>query len=361
MSRYDQAKAALGELFIIGFSGKTLSQETESFISQASIGGVIFFAHNYESPAQIAELSNQVQACRKNLPLWVCVDHEGGRVQRFKTGFTRIPDALAISKTDSPKLAFDIAELMGKELAAVGVNVNFSPVTDINSNPDNPVIGVRAFGDNEEQVSKMATAVVRGHLLGGVVPCAKHFPGHGDTSEDSHFALPRVDTPLETLREREFKPFSKAFKAKCPMVMTAHVICAALDDKVPATFSKRVLQEVLRDELRFQKLIVSDDLEMQAVTDHFGAEEAPRLALEAGCDLLIYRSEAAARHAYESVLKALDEDRLAPEVILEAARRSQEVKKEFLGAYRPVDPKLADKVCGQPAGAELVAKVPPLA
>ena len=353
MSKIDQAKDRLGELILMGFSGHELSDETAAFISQARIGGVVIFGSNYDSPTQLATLINQVQECRVgDLPLWITVDHEGGRVQRFKTGFTKLPEAGFIAQKGSPKLLFELSEMVAAELKAVGINVNFAPVADINSNPKNPVIGARAYGEDEDTVSKMVSAFVRGHLHQGIQPCVKHFPGHGDTSVDSHFALPTVNDSMESLREREFRPFTKAFKSGCRFVMTAHIVNPNLDPKYPATLSKNVLTGLLRDEMRYTGLIVSDDLEMKAVTDHFGLEEVPRLAVEAGCDLLIYRSEAAARHAYTSLLKALEDGRLDPERVLESADLSMDLKREFLVPYGPLDPKAAAKLTGLPTTSE---------
>lgn len=341
----EKACKSVGELFIMGFNGLELADETAAFISQAQIGGVILFSQNFESPAQVAELTNQIQECHVGHPLWISVDHEGGRIQRFRKGFTKIPEASAISASDSPKLAFDIADVMARELRAVGINLNYAPVVDINTNPKNPIIGNRAFGNDEEQVTKMISAIVRGHLINQVQPCIKHFPGHGDTSVDSHLALPKVDTPLEVLRNREFKPFVKAFKSRCSMVMTAHILCTQIDPEKPATLSSKILRDILRKELRYTKLIISDDLEMKAITDHYGAELAPVLALEAGCDLLIYKTEAKARHAYESIIKAIESGTLAPEIILEAANRARELKGEVLPAFEPlIIPDVAKKV-----------------
>jgi len=353
MSKIDQAKERLGELFIMGFNGTELADDTSAFISQARIGGIILFTPNYENPAQVTTLINQVQECRGgDLPLWITVDHEGGKVQRFKTGFTRLPEADTIAKKDSPKLLFELSEMVAAELKAVGINVNFAPVADINSNPKNPVIGNRAYGNDEDTVSKMVSAFVRGHLHQGVQPCVKHFPGHGDTTVDSHFALPKVTDSLDSLREREFKPFVKAFKSGCRWVMTAHLMNSNLDPDFPATLSKKTLTALLRDEMRYTGLIISDDLEMKAIADHYGPEEAPRLAIEAGCDLLIYRSEAATRHAYACLLKALDEGRLNPERVLDSADLSMDLKREFLIPYGPLDPKAAAMKTALPATAE---------
>jgi beta-N-acetylhexosaminidase len=337
MTNKNNAIDVLGELFIMGFKGLELEPETSEFLTRSNIGGVILFAHNYELPAQVAELTNQIQECTRGLPLWVSVDHEGGKVQRFRKGFTRIPEAAAIGATGSPKLAFEISELMANELHAVGINLNFSPIGDIATNPKNPIIGNRAFGTTADQVAKFCSAVVRGHLAGKVQPCVKHFPGHGDTSTDSHLTLPSVDTPLETLKEREFLPFLKAFKSGCSFVMSAHVLVKSVDPEVPATLSSKILKDILRTQLRYEGIIISDDLEMNAITDHYGASEAPRLALEAGCDLLIYRSESAARHGYESLVKALESGKLEPEIVLEAAERSRELKKKTLLPYHAVN------------------------
>ena len=357
MSQLQAARQALGELFVMGFSGLELSDETQKFIREAGIGGTILFAPNYESPAQVAELINQIQACRNELPLWVSVDHEGGKVQRFKKQFTRIPEAAGVAETGSAQLAFEVAALMARELKSVGININFSPVADINTNPKNPIIGRRAYGSTEAEVSKFVSAAVRGHLTEGVQPCVKHFPGHGDTTVDSHLALPKVTTPLETLREREFRPFTKGFKSGCALVMTAHIVFPEIDPDRPATLSRKVLRSLLRDELRYKGLIISDDMEMQAITDHFGADEAPRMAIEAGCDLLIYRSEKAARLAHAALLQALEKGTLAPEIVLTAAERCRSLKRESLLPYRDVVVANVMKAISTPEHAALMAEL----
>jgi beta-N-acetylhexosaminidase len=336
MSQISEAIESLGECLIVGFQGLDLSEETAAFFSQAKIGATILFSHNYESPAQVADLISQVQECKSEFPLWISVDQEGGKVQRFKKGFSRIPEAATIGAKNSPKLTFEIASIIASELAAVGVNLNFCPIADIATNPKNPVIGNRSFGRTAADVSKMVTAMVRGHLLNGVQPCLKHFPGHGDTNVDSHFALPRVDTPLEVLEEREFIPFQKGTKSHCSFIMSAHIVNPTLDPLVPATLSAPTLQGILRQKLRYQKIIVSDDMEMKAIAGHFGAEEAPRMALQAGCDMLIYRSETAGRIAYEALVRALEDGKLDPARVLEASSRSRSLKKEALKHYHPL-------------------------
>jgi len=333
MSSRVKVQDVLGECFMTGFTGFELDQDTAQFLESAKIGGVIYFAHNYASPEQISRLSASVQAKAHSIR-FIATDHEGGRVQRFKDGFTKIPEAIDLASKLTPKQLFEVSEMMARELAAVGVNLNFAPVADIQSNPKNPVIGRRAFGADEPTVSKFVSAFVRGHMNGGVHPCVKHFPGHGDTTVDSHLALPEVSTPVETLKEREFRPFLKAIKSGCRFLMTAHVVNPRLDPGVPATLSHYTLSEVLRDELRYTGIIVSDDLEMQAIADNYGADEAPVRALLAGCDMLIYRSESACRRGYQAVLKALNDHPDLQERIWDSANRILQIKKETLRAYQ---------------------------
>lgn len=363
MSLVERAQERLGELFVMGFEGKTLSDDTSAFLAQAGIGGVILFAPNYESPRQLAELASQVQACcaKERPPIWISVDQEGGKVQRFKQGFTLIPSAARIGATQSPKLAFEISEAVAKELRACGINLNFAPVADINTNATNPVIGKldRSFGTTEDLVTKMVSSFVRGHVVQGVQPCLKHFPGHGHSDVDSHFGLPRVATTLGEMRLREFRPFMRGVRSRGEMIMSGHIVFPAVDPERPATLSKTFLTEILRDELQFEGVLFSDDMEMQAITDHFGAEEAPRLALEAGCDVLIYRSEKATRHAYASLRKALEGGTLSPERVIQAADRIDRNKRTTLGKYLVPDPATVPDSVSTPEHAALMTNLPP--
>jgi beta-N-acetylhexosaminidase len=338
MSNKKLAKELLGELFITGIEGHTLTDHDKDFLETHAIGGIILFSKNFQSPPQVASLISTLQTQRNELPLWISVDQEGGRVQRFKNGFTKLPTAEQIGNTNSPKIAFQIAELTAIELAQVGININYSPVADIMTNPNNPVIGDRAFGAQEDTVSKMVTATVRGLLTHGVQPCVKHFPGHGDTELDSHFDLPSVSTPASVLSERELKPFLKAFKSRCSMVMTAHIVNREIDKDWPATLSERTLQGLLRQELKYSRLIISDDMEMKAIVDHFGIEDSSRLAIAAGCDLLIYRTLKGAKIAYLSLLESIDSGKIDPLCIIESAQRSMDLKRQFFNAWRPLDP-----------------------
>ncbi len=317
-----------GELILMGMSGKLASASTLQTIKSENVSQLILFSHNYESPEQLIDLTDSLQNHSPDaLPILVSADQEGGRVQRFIAGFTRLPSAKKIGDRNLPSLTFELAKIQARELFAAGIQLNFAPDSDINTNPQNPVIGDRAFGDHEDRVTRMVTASVRGHLQEGVHPCIKHFPGHGDTHLDSHFALPSVTTPLDLLRTREWIPFHKAMRSGCQFLMSAHVLLPHLDPKFPGTLSKTFLQTYLRQELQYRGIIVSDDMEMHAITHHYGAQEAPLLALEAGCDLLCYRSEEQALIALESIKKALESGRLSAERLRQSAMRIREVRK----------------------------------
>lgn len=358
--RVEDVRKLLGQCFFIGFKGCDLPQNVGAFIHDNAIGGVTLFADNYETPAQVAELINDIQAHRDGLlPMAICVDHEGGRVQRFKKPFTRFPEAHVIGDQDSPKLAFECAEIIAKELKAVGVNINFAPVADINTNPGNPVIGKRAYGDTEERVTKMVSAMVRGFVTHGVHPVVKHFPGHGDTSQDSHFRLPRIKTPLETIMDREVKPFAKAFRSHCQLVMTAHILIESIDPKTPATLCGKVLQDILRNQLRYRGLIITDDMEMKAIADNFGEVEAPLRALEAGANILLYHTEPAQMKAFDGLMSKLTspEGAQALKSLENSAQLVQEFKTKHFPEYKPIYiPEIAS-IIGSPEHLKFAAKL----
>ncbi len=324
----------VGDLIIFGFKGFDVSLETQKTILKYGISNTILFGpnnpnNNYSSKQQLIELTDQLQSFSQDLPMIISADQEGGRVQRFRNEFTLLPSAAKVSQKNSTDLAFELAQIQAKELFAAGIQLNFAPVCDINTNPANPVIGDRAYGTDEKSVTKMVSAVVKGHLTQKVEACIKHFPGHGDTHTDSHFALPTVDTSLEILRSREWIPFHHAMKSGCNFLMSAHILLPQIDPEFPGTLSKMFLKKYLREELLYQGVVVSDDMEMQAITDHYGAAEAPILALEAGCDLLCYRTEPQAIIALEAIEKAITDKRLSILQLKESVARVRKVKSQI--------------------------------
>jgi beta-N-acetylhexosaminidase len=325
----------LGQLFITGFSGLSLDSQAQDFIQEKNIGGVIFFKDNYSDPAQLAELVNQVQTLRDEYPLFTSVDQEGGRVRRFQSGLTQFPSMLDVGKLDSPKLTFEVHKAMAEELHACGVNLNFSPCCDVFTNPNNKVIGDRAFASTPEEVEKHVSAAIRGLHTGNVLACAKHFPGHGDTLKDSHFDLPYVKKSMQELEECEFKPFLKASKSRVEFMMMAHLVVDAIDPSLPCTLSKKAY-DFLRDYLKYNKLIVTDDMEMKAVTDKYSTGEAAIMALEAGADIVMYRSLEETVKAYEAVREAVKTQRLKNSDIEEKLDRIRDCKKRHFAEYNPI-------------------------
>jgi beta-N-acetylhexosaminidase len=325
----------LGQLIITGISGLALTDEEKLFIQDKNIGGVILFAENYQDPAQLAELINEIQKLRDEYPLFIATDHECGRVIRFKKHFTHFPSMAKLAELDSPKIVYEVYEMMAKELKACGVNVNLAPCCDILTNKDNKVIGDRSFGPDPIEVEKYVSAAIRGLQTNGILACGKHFPGHGGTTKDSHFDLPLVKTDLKTMKERELIPFLKASKSRVEFMMMAHLMVDALNEELPTTLSKEAY-DFLKDSLKFKKLIISDDMEMRAITDRFTYPEAAVRAIEAGADIIEYRSMETAKQAYDGLEVALKTGRLKREIIEQKAKKVYQCKKQSFSDYKPV-------------------------
>jgi beta-N-acetylhexosaminidase len=289
---------------------------------ERGLGGVVFFARNIESPDQVSALARSLRA--EHSDLLIATDEEGGDVTRleFRTG-SSYPGNWALGVVDDTALTEQVAASIAGELAAVGINYDFAPVADINSNAANPVIGIRSFGSEPALVARQVAAFVTGVQGQGVAACAKHFPGHGDTSQDSHLELPVVDGDLDEALE----PFRAAIAAGVRSVMTAHVRVPSLDDE-QATLSPRILQELLREELGFAGVAITDALEMRAVSATVGIEEGAVRALAAGADALCLGAEVDDRlveSTHGAILEAVTSGRLTPERLLEAAGRVDEL------------------------------------
>src|SRR5688572_20142600 len=253
------------------------------------LGGVTFFGRlgNIESPEQVAGLAFDVRNLGLELPAWVGIDQEGGRVARLRSPFTEWPPMAVLGRSGSPDLARKFAAALAAELAAVGISLDYAPVLDIHTNPKNPVIGDRALGDKPETVSALGRVIIEELQRAGVAACGKHFPGHGDTAADSHIELPIVEHAPDRLRAIEFAPFKAAIDARVAFIMTAHVLVTSIDDERPATLSPKIVQRLLREELGFDGVIVSDDLEMKAIANTYPPDEAAVAAIAAGCDAVL--------------------------------------------------------------------------
>lgn len=331
------SREKIGQLFMVGFMGTTVTSELASFIKEYKPGGVILFSRNLESVEQIVELTNDLQRCSPQSPLLISIDQEGGRVSRLPKGFTIFPPCELIGRCNSGELAYAVAATTAKELRAVGINMNMAPVLDVNSNPDNPVIGDRAFGSVSDVVSEMALVTAAGLQDNKVVACGKHFPGHGDTNADSHKELPVVEASRERLETVELPPFRRAAAAGIETMMTAHVLYKALDDLLPATLSPDIITHLLREQMQYDGVVLTDDLEMHAIVDHYGPGDAAVRAFLAGCDvLLICKDRDREIAAFESVEKAVASGTIATKRLDQSVTRIQRVKQRYVWPYRPV-------------------------
>ena len=276
-----------GQLLSVGFDGTAAPESLRARIAASEVGGVMLFRPNIADPGQVASLVASLRgAAPPGAPLLVSIDQEGGVVQRVRAPATVWPPMLAVGEAGDVARTTAVGRALGEELAALGVGWDFAPVLDVHTNPANPVIGNRAFGTIPEAVSAQALAFWRGLRGAGLVGCGKHFPGHGDTDLDSHLALPRIGHDRARLSAVELAPF-RALGAELPTIMTAHVVFEAIEPKLPATLCRDVIEGVLRRELGYEGVIVSDDLEMRAVRDHWGVADAAVRAIDAGCDLLL--------------------------------------------------------------------------
>lgn len=320
-------RAAAG-LCCVGFGGTQPEAGIRSLVDRG-VAGVVLFARNFVSREQAAELIGTLREQASPRPLFIAIDHEGGRVQRLTAshGFTPLPAAREVGMSDDAEArAAEIGTLAGRELRALGVDLNFAPVLDVDSNPANPVIGNRSFGRDPEHVARLGAAFITAHQAAGVAACGKHFPGHGDTDRDSHVDLPALAHDLTRLERVELLPSRAAIKSGVAAIMTAHVMFPALDPAVPATMSRAVLTGLLRERLGFEGVIVTDDLEMRAVADRWGVAGAAVSALRAGADLLLVCEHAALAHeAIDAVALEVE-----PARVMEARERVGRLVRDYV-------------------------------
>jgi len=326
----------VGQVLIGSFTGRTVPVELTALAREFDLGGVTLFARNVEGPEQVLDTAIGLEALGATAPAWVSVDQEGGRVARLKTPFTVWPPAATLGRAASPALAERFARALARELRAVGVTLDFAPVLDVLTNAANPAIGDRALSSDAERTAMLGATIVGALQSEGVAACGKHFPGHGDTAVDSHLELPLVEHPLERLRGVEFVPFRAAIAAGVSAVMTAHVLVPALDERRPATLSPAILR-LLRDELGHGGMIVSDDLEMQAIGRQWTPAEAAVAAVRAGCDaVLVCAGDIEVQASVlEALVKAVESGEIPLARLDDAVARVGRQKVRFLAGARP--------------------------
>ncbi|GGA22196.1 beta-N-acetylhexosaminidase [Paenibacillus physcomitrellae] len=318
----------VGQLFICGFHSYTPDEQITTLIGKYQVGGVIYFRRNVQSAPQLAKLSGGLQTLAmealSGLPLLIAIDQEGGMVSRLDhDGISRIPGNMSLGAADDPALTEAIAALSAKELNLLGINMNFAPCVDVNNNPLNPVIGVRSYSEDPMKVAVHGEAAVRGFQGSGIIATAKHFPGHGDTEVDSHMGLAVVGHDKQRLYDVELLPFKRMIQAGVKAIMTAHVVFPAFEPKgTPATLSRAVLTDLLREELEFEGVIVTDCLEMKAISDRYGVAEGAVMALEAGADLvLVSHTLEEQTAAIEAAVAAVKSGRLSETAIDRSLQR----------------------------------------
>ncbi len=271
---------------IVGISGTKLLEEEKLLLSGISPLGVILFKRNYENPQQLRELTAQIKDCCNRDDVVICADQEGGRVQRFGEPFTIIPSARVIGSTENEYLALEVGKIIAAELLACGVNMNLAPVCDINTNPQNRVISDRAYGETADIVMRMSESVMNGLSEAGVLTCAKHFPGHGDTLLDSHEALPVSQKSLSELYSLELLPFINIAEKGVDAFMMAHILFENIDPGLPASMSRKFM-DLLRNEIAFEGVIMTDDMEMKAVSKLYSVPEACSVSVANGADVVL--------------------------------------------------------------------------
>ena len=316
----------LGQMVMCGFDGTVPSESILRLIRDYRVAGVIYFRRNIGTVAEVAELSRSLREVHDALggpPLWIAVDQEGGMVARIDRDAVVVPGNMALGAAEKPEYAYEAARISGVELRQMGINLNFAPCVDVNNNPANPVVGVRSFGENSELVAALGAAAVQGFQEVGVSACAKHFPGHGDTAADSHHELPLVPHSRERLEQVELPPFRRAIEAGVDAVMTAHVRFPAWEPKgAAATLSPAILSGLLREELRFDGVVVTDCLEMNAISLTVGVGRGAVLAVAAGADMvLVSHREDRQVEALEALYAATLSGELPMERIDEAVAR----------------------------------------
>lgn len=322
----------LGQMIFAGITGTTLTQETKNLIHVQKVGGIIFYANNLQSSSQTLSLLNAIKKENSNnlIPLFLGIDQEGGLVSRLPKEVTKLPQNSRIGEINNADLSNEIGSNLGEQLRAFGFNLNFAPVLDVNSNPNNTVIGDRSFSSDPNIVSNLGIATMKGIQSQQVIPVIKHFPGHGDTSVDSHLELPLVNNSLMDLKKIELVPFREAIDNGANVVMIAHIVLPKIDTTKPASMSKPIITDLLRKEMGFDGVVITDDMTMGAITDHFEIGQAAVESIKAGSDIIMVA------HNYDYIIttvtaikEAINKGELTEERINESVKRIISLKLNY--------------------------------
>lgn len=339
-------KRRAGERLVIGLEGLAVDDDLRRLVAEVQPAGFVLFSRNVAEPAQVLELNRELASlCSPHFPPLLAVDQEGGRVQRVREPATRWPPMRAVGRADT--YTERVAKAMAVELRAMGFNLNFAPVADVDSNPDNPIIGDRSFGRESQTVARHVVTFLRAHQAEGIICCAKHFPGHGDTALDSHVALPWVERDEPDLRHIELPPFRAAIEAGVATVMTSHVMYPAWDEEVPATLSRRIIHGILRTEMGFDGVVFSDDLEMKAVHGRYGVPTIVERATRATVDILLCcRDPTLQLEAFTELVRGQERDPTFEDLCRDACTRVMRLREQFF-RNETMQPDLETLGCGK--------------
>ncbi|KIL51593.1 beta-L-N-acetylhexosaminidase [Jeotgalibacillus alimentarius] len=330
----------IGQMIFSGVNGTQMTDETTGVIKQYHVGGIILFGNNVDNTAQTVSFLNGMKEANADnpYPLLLGVDEEGGSVTRMPDEIRSLPASLSIGRINDPELSYKVGTILGQQMKALGFNLTFAPVLDVNSNPNNPVIGNRSFGSNPDIVSQLGIHTMKGIEDEGVISVIKHFPGHGDTSEDSHLSLPLVDKSYDELASLELIPFKTAISENADVTMVAHILLPEIDSEYPASMSKAVITDILREDLNFNGVVITDDLTMGAITNNYSVEEAAVQTVKAGGDLLLVAHNPELIPTVVNRLKAAVENgEITEERINESVERIIELKSAYGLSNEPIE------------------------
>ncbi|MCI5654858.1 MAG: beta-N-acetylhexosaminidase [Candidatus Pseudoruminococcus sp.] len=320
----------IGQMLMVGIDGTEVDDDFKEFAEEYKFGTVILFGKNITSAEQLVNLTNSIKSTAGDIPYIIGMDEEGGLVTRLPDDVLSMPAALTIAGSEDTEYCYNAGYQIGTQITSFGLHTGFSPVLDIWSNPDNTVIGNRAYGKTSDDVCKYGIADMLGLKASGAIPVAKHFPGHGDTETDSHYGLPLVTKTKEELWQSELLPFKSAIENGVPMIMAAHILCTELDEKYPASMSKNIITDLLRDEMGFEGVVITDDLTMGAISESYSFGDAAVLSINAGCDILsICFGEDNVKQAFTAIKEAVKNGDITEERINESVRRILKLKEDY--------------------------------
>lgn len=329
----------LGQMMFAGVSGTSLQQETKSLIRDYKVGGLILYANNLETPQQTVSLMNDLMTANgtNRLPLFLGTDQEGGKVVRLPGPLKNFPTNQKIGQINQPQFSYKIGQLLGEQLKAFGFNLDFAPVMDVNSNPNNPIIGDRSFSNRPDIVSQLGIQTMQGLESQQVIPVIKHFPGHGDTSVDSHLELPKVSKSLDDLNKLELIPFKAAIDKGVDVVMVGHILLPKIDQQYPSSMSKEIITGLLRNQLGFDGVVMTDDMTMKAITNHVSIGQAAVDSVKAGNDIILIAHEFAnVTTAIDALKVAVKNGEISEQQINDSVRRIIQLKEKYRLVNQPV-------------------------